>query len=110
MVNYDVVSEVKITTAAIEDPDATTTTTAAATDGGDESVLYGDANDDGTVNVADAVAILQYIANQEKYPLKSAANADCDGEAGITGNDAVTVQKIDAKILTQDEVNALNAK
>ena len=61
----------------------------------------GDANDDGTVNVADAVAVLQYIANRERYPLtdKQQANADCDGTAGITGGDAITIQKVDAGIL-----------
>ena len=31
--------------------------------------LWGDANESGGVNVADAVAVLQYIANRSKYPL-----------------------------------------
>lgn len=63
--------------------------------------LKGDANVDGKVNVADAVAILQYIANQTKYPLEEQGkiNGDCDGAAGITGGDATTIQKIDAGIL-----------
>ena len=61
----------------------------------------GDANDDGKVNVADAVAVLQYIANKAKYPLtdKEQENADCDGVPGITGHDAITIQKVDAGIL-----------
>ena len=63
--------------------------------------LKGDANVDGKVNVADAVAILQYIANQTKYPLdeQGKINGDCDGAEGITGGDATTIQKIDAGIL-----------
>ncbi len=37
----------------------------------------------------------------EKYALTATAlaNADCDGVAGISGNDAITIQKIDAGIL-----------
>ena len=61
----------------------------------------GDANEDGKVNVADAVAVLQYIANAEKYALTEHGliNADCDGEKGITGADAIMIQKIDAGII-----------
>jgi len=61
----------------------------------------GDANEDGIVNVADAVAVLQYVANKAKYPLSAAgaANADCDGISGITGTDAITIQKMDAGII-----------
>ena len=59
----------------------------------------GDANHDGQINVADAVAVLQYIANNEKYPLDDSGRilADIDGEAGITGGDAIAIQKIDAE-------------
>jgi aryl-phospho-beta-D-glucosidase BglC (GH1 family) len=69
---------------------------------GAEATLAGDANEDGKITVSDAVAILQFIANQSKYPLSGAglANADCDGEAGITGGDAIAVQKADAGIVT----------
>ena len=61
----------------------------------------GDANCDDKVTVADAVAVLQYIANKEKYPLSEQAqfNADIDGEDGITGGDAMAIQKIDAGIM-----------
>jgi hypothetical protein len=61
----------------------------------------GDTNADGKVNVADAVAVLQYIANAEKYPLTAQAkfNADIDGEEGITGGDAKAIQMIDAGIV-----------
>lgn len=61
----------------------------------------GDANNDGKVNVADAVAVLQFIANKEKYPLdeNGKANADCDGITGITGSDAIHIQKIDAGVI-----------
>ena len=64
-------------------------------------VMLGDANCDNMINVADAVAILQFVANQSKYPLgeQGTRNADCDGVSGITGNDAIAVQKYDAGII-----------
>jgi len=64
------------------------------------SEIYGDANCDHVINVADAVAILQYIANNSKYSLSAQGliNADADGYAGITGGDAIAVQKKDAGI------------
>ena len=67
-----------------------------------KTTMKGDANCDGKVNVSDAVAVMQYISNQTKYPLIGPAlkNADCDGVVGISGNDAITIQKIDAGILS----------
>lgn len=61
----------------------------------------GDVNVDWKITVSDAVAVLQYIANSEKYALTAAGrkNADCDGETGITGNDALTIQKYDAGVI-----------
>ena len=61
----------------------------------------GDANLDGNVTVADAVAILQAIANRDKYELKPQGkiNADVDGQDGVTGNDALMIQKVDAGAL-----------
>ena len=51
--------------------------------------------------VSDAVAVLQYIANAGKYPIagKSLKYADCDGVAGITGSDAIMIQRFDAGII-----------
>lgn len=57
----------------------------------------GDANDDGKVSVSDSVAILQYIADSEKYPLnaKQRFNADIANTGdGITGTDALEIQRI----------------
>ena len=65
-------------------------------------ILYGDANLDNKVTVADAVAILQHIALNDKYGLKGQAltNADCFNPGdGITAKDALSVQKYDAKVL-----------
>ena len=65
--------------------------------------FYGDANCDGKINVSDAVAVLQYAANKSKYPLgaEGLINADVDGEAGITGSDALTIQQVDAGLIKQ---------
>ena len=64
------------------------------------NAVDGDANNDGQITVADAVAVLQCIANTEKYPMSEQGrfNADIDGEDGITGGDASAIQKIDAGI------------
>jgi len=47
--------------------------------------------------------VLQYIANSVKYPLDgdSLLSADCDGEIGITGGDALMIQRYDAGIITE---------
>lgn len=61
--------------------------------------LCGDANCDKKVTIADATAILQHIGNKDKYGLSEQGekNADCyDVGSGITGLDAVAVQKLDA--------------
>lgn len=62
--------------------------------------VAGDANLDVKVSVADSVAILQHIANRDKYELNSLGrlNADVDGAAGVTANDARVLQEWDAGI------------
>ena len=70
------------------------------------SRVKGDANLDGQVTVSDAVAVLQFVANQEKYNLgpQGIINADIDGFSGITGSDAIVIQKVDASLIRQDEL------
>ena len=85
-------------------PAVTTAVTAAVSSGivgGD--ILYGDANCDKTVDIADATRILQSIGNPDKYALSDAGekNADCfDPGSGITAMDALAVQKYDAKMIS----------
>ena len=64
--------------------------------------LYGDANCDSRVTIADATAILQYIGNADSFALseQGMANADVNGESGISADDAVVIQKIDAGLLS----------
>jgi hypothetical protein len=69
-------------------------------------ILYGDANCDGKVTIADSTAILQSLGNPDKYALSAqgAANADVNGESGITADDAITILKVDAKLLDVKEL------
>ncbi|MBP5378057.1 MAG: hypothetical protein J6Y64_00760 [Ruminococcus sp.] len=65
--------------------------------------VAGDANQDGKVTLADSLTILQFIANEEKYPLSKSglAAADCyDPGDGITAMDALAVQKRDLGVLS----------
>lgn len=66
-------------------------------------MLIGDANLDGKVTVADAVAILQSIANRDKYGLSpvGALNADVDGISGVTAKDALVILQFDAEVVTE---------
>ncbi|MBP5433351.1 MAG: polysaccharide deacetylase family protein [Ruminococcus sp.] len=56
---------------------------------------WGDANGDGTIDMGDAVAILQALANPNKYKLseQGTANADVyEAGSGLTANDANSIQ------------------
>ena len=57
--------------------------------------LLGDANDDGQVNMADAVFIMQCISNPDKYQLTETerANADIDRSGDVTNKDALKIQQ-----------------
>lgn len=81
----------------------TTVTTTIPPMMGDMQIrIYGDANNDSAVSIADAAAILQYIANPDKYGLseKGMIAADVVGNGnGITVDDAIAIQKLDAKII-----------
>ena len=64
----------------------------------------GDANSDGKVTVADAVKVMQFICNRSKYPMTDEEQklADLDGKEGLTGDDIIAIQQIDAGILKLD--------
>jgi hypothetical protein len=102
------VPSAETTTTTTQAPVTTTTqpTETTTTEGGNdkpEVTLKGDANVDGKVTVADAVAILQSIGNKDKYALKPQGkiNGDVDGVAGITGSDALRIQMLDAGKITE---------
>jgi len=95
-------AETTTTTTTEKKDDTTTTTTSGKSDG--KVTLWGDANCDGTVNLADAVLVMQSIANPSKYGLTGSEdthiteqgqlNADVSGNGdGITNADALAIQK-----------------
>ncbi|MCR4889378.1 MAG: CotH kinase family protein [Ruminococcus sp.] len=93
------------TSSALAETTTTVTTTVSATPATkpvNGNVNYGDANEDGKTSVADAVAILQALSNKDKYGLSDQGKLNADvfnpGD-GITGNDALTIQKYDAGLL-----------
>ena len=70
----------------------------------DQPTLLGDANVDDKVTISDAVAILQSLANSNKYGLKEEGRnrGDCvDRGDGITGQDAAGIQLVDAGVIKQ---------
>jgi endoglucanase len=70
------------------------------------TVLWGDANEDKKVDLQDAVAILQYVALANKYPLgaQGLKNADVvdNGKSGVNAQDALAIQMADAKLIDKD--------
>jgi hypothetical protein len=84
----------------------TTTTTKATTtttQGGDGNYLAGDANCNGVVNMADAVAIMKSQADPDNFALSTQGrkNADVVGNDGVTNEDALAIQKYEAGIYTK---------
>ncbi|MBO5163694.1 MAG: carbohydrate-binding domain-containing protein [Ruminococcus sp.] len=76
--------------------------TAVSSMAAEDGVLYGDANCDGQVTIADSTAILQAIGNPDKYALSEQGTNNADvykrGD-GITPSDALAIQKLDSKMI-----------
>ncbi len=71
-----------------------------------DTTLWGDANCDGQVTIADSTAILQALGNPDKYGLSAqgAINADViDNGSGVTTADALAIQAVDAKLIKQSQ-------
>lgn len=82
------------------EPDGSTPATTETPD-----IIYGDANSNGTVEIADAVYILQGIADpsNEEYALSESGknNADCCKPGnGVDAEDALAIQQYKADIVT----------
>lgn len=80
-----------------------------ALDENGEEIIAGDANCDGGVDLADAVMVMQALANPNKYGLNGTAethiteqgikNADVVGNNGMTTEDAGTIQRYLLKLI-----------
>ena len=90
--------------------DTTTTTTTTSGGGSDTVTLWGDANCDKDVSLADAVLIMQSLANPDKYGEGKADGITKQGQLngdvnlngnGITNADALAIQKYMLKLVTE---------
>lgn len=73
----------------------------------DDDILWGDANCDGSVDISDAVFIMQCLVNPNDYQFteKGLKNADvCNHGDGVTASDALSIQKIGINLLKQSDL------
>ena len=100
------------TTTTQKPDDVTTTSTTSSEKIDDGNVVWGDANCDGTVSMADAVLVMQSIANPDKYGLTGSdkdhitaqgqKNADVNGNGnGVSSYDALSIQKYMLKLIKE---------
>ncbi|MBR6242251.1 MAG: glycoside hydrolase family 9 protein, partial [Ruminococcus sp.] len=95
------------------EPDGTTPKEEPNVPDKNDTTLWGDANCDGTVDISDAVLIMQYLSNPDKYAISAQglANADCvDNPKGLTSSDALAVQMKEAKTLSQKDLPTTSEK
>ncbi|MCR5600289.1 MAG: endo-1,4-beta-xylanase, partial [Ruminococcus sp.] len=93
--------EQEVTTTTTAKPVTTTTTAPIQVQDPKEAFAakvtkWGDANNDGSVDMGDVVLIMQSLANPDKYKVTGAGayNADVsEAGGGITNTDALTIQK-----------------
>lgn len=77
-------------------PPPTPSTESSQSSSGGNVTLWGDSNEDDEVNLADAVLIMQALANPVKYKItdQGKLNADVDNNGdGVTSGDAFVIQK-----------------
>ena len=93
------------TTASTETSTETTTTTVITNATSEDNILYGDANEDKDVNVADAVLIMQVLSNPSDYKLteQGTKNADVVGNDGVTTQDALAIQLIGINLVKAEQ-------
>ena len=102
------IAPVETTTTEITTTTGTTTVTTEqpTTSGSEIKIVYGDANVDGIVDLADATSIIQHIGNEGRYALSEQgfANADTNDDGKITGADALILQRIEAGQISIDQL------
>lgn len=79
---------------------------------GTGDVLYGDVNVDGEVSIADAVLIMQSLANSDEYSISEQGklNADVIDNDGITAKDALVIQMVMADTLSESDLPTTSEK
>ncbi|MDE6781390.1 MAG: DUF5620 domain-containing protein [Ruminococcus sp.] len=100
----------KSTTTATTTGTTTTTTTQPAKP---SVTLWGDANVDKKVSIADAVLIMQSLSNPDEYKLseQGIVNADVvDNGEGVAPSDALAIQAVDLQLIEQSELPITSEK
>lgn len=79
-----------------------TTTKTSDTSGTTGTVLYGDSNVDGKVNIADVVCLNQYLVDNAKYDLSAQGkiNAEVNLDGKLTAADSTSIIKSLVKLVT----------
>lgn len=69
-----------------------------------EDIAFGDTNCNGSIDISDAVLIMQSIVNNDEYQISEQGklNADVIDSDGITTKDALVIQLVLANVLTVD--------
>lgn len=86
------------TTPSVTDP----TTKPTSPSSSDDDILWGDANTDGAVDIADAVCVASYVGDSKNNSLsaKGLANADVQSNGnGVNASDALAIQQFLAGIV-----------
>ena len=65
----------------------------------DESILLGDANSNGVVNVSDVTCVQRYLGEYIDLPLRGKFAADVDGDGKVTISDATKLQRYLAEFI-----------
>ncbi|MDY4413682.1 MAG: endo-1,4-beta-xylanase [Ruminococcus sp.] len=89
-------------TTATTSETTSTTTTVTTVSSSETDILYGDANLDGSVDIADAVAIAAFVGDSDNNKLAESGliNADVHGSKnGVNANDALAIQQYLAGIV-----------
>lgn len=94
------------TTTAVTTEDVPDSTTEVTTEVIPDGTKYGDVNTDGSVNIADVVALNMYILNNEVNAISSEgkANADCARDNKIDASDSLTLMNYVAMVISADKL------
>lgn len=95
------------TTTTTQTTTTTTTTITTSSSTNTTNVVWGDANDDGVLNISDAVMIMQALSNADEYKLSETAinSADISNHGdGITNSDALVIQQVISNMISVDDL------
>ena len=81
-------------------PPTSSNPTSSNTSSNPPPILYGDADQNGKVNVQDAIAILKHVTGAQPLTGQALAAADVDGKNGVNVQDAILILKKVTGIIT----------